>query len=51
MPELIKLKNFSQYVWTEYEGWGIIRDDIEEVIRSQAVISGLDLNLYVMGSY
>ena len=35
---------------TEFEGWGIVTDDIGEDIRSQVEISGLDLNLYIMGS-
>lgn len=51
MQKLTKLRNFPQNVWrTEYEGWGIITDDTGKVIRSQVVLSGLDLNLHVMGN-
>lgn len=51
MQKLIKLRKFSHYIWSsEYEGWEITTDDIGEVIRSQVVRSGLDLNLYVMRS-
>lgn len=33
----------------EYRVWGVgKRDDLREVIRSQAMISGLHLTLYVM---